>query len=608
MGFSRRGKENAIIPDYRNSMRVTAARLSVILMLVVCVSVRGQSFLYQLQNLNVTNAAASPFAWIVTDYSHDGSAAGELTSNEVATLKSGGAKTVLAYLSIGEAENYRFYWNAAWLKGQRPAWLGPVNPQWRGNYKVKYWDPAWQAIIRSYLDRILVQGFDGAYLDVVDAYEFWGPDGNNQNPSAPQDMVNFVEQLAAYARSNRPSFLIVPQNGSALVTNGDYLATISGIGAEDTWFNGDRRQKPASVSDVTGLLDLVRAASKPVFAIDYVRRPANIDAFYDLAQAKGYTPYASVRGLDRLVVNPHHDTPSSLVVTLLEPAADTEVRPSMPPTFRWSGAGTSFRLNFAGDAAFTKVVSTTWFSSTNRKLSPAEWASVMKLPSAGQLWWWVTGRDTNSQLRSSMARRLQRLHTNISTTFFWVGEPADADNGFIPNNASAWDDLWKTHFGGTDDPNARSTDPAHPYWPAAFTPQENPFYCALPYNDFDQHGQRRASLANVVPWVRFTALGPLESALKNRWVKIVFNGKTCYAQWEDVGPFGENDAKYVFGTKPPASGANQHAGLDVSPAVLDYLGLSGLDRTDWRFVLADETIPPGPWSEIITTNQITWLP
>lgn len=568
------------------------------LALLLAGSAQAQSFLYQLQNLNVSNAAASSFNLIVTDYSHDGSAAGELTSNEVATLKAG--KTALAYLSIGEAESYRFYWNPAWLNTQRPAWLGPVNPSFRGNYKVRYWDADWQTNVYAYLDRILAQGFDGAYLDIIDAYEFW----ESQRPSAPADMVNFVGQLAAYARNKHPGFLIFPQNGAALVTNADYLATISGIGNEDTWFNGDKRQKPADTALVTGCLDLVRAAGKPVLAIDYVRKQPNLDLFYSIAEAKGYTPYASVRALDQLVVNLHHNPAATNTFSSLEPVDGADARPDVPPTFGWRAQGLLFWLNLAGDDAFTKVVTipSIGVASTNYTPTAAEWASVTKL-GGNRLWWWVTARDGNQNFRSSRAQRLYPLHTHISTTYFWVGEPGDADNHFIPNDDSAWDELWKEHFGGVDDPTAR--DPLHPYWPVAFTPQENPFYCALPYNDFDSHGNPRRDL---IPWARFVTYGPLESALKNRWVKIFFGGKVCYAQWEDVGPFGENDSNYVFGTKRPKQKTNQHAGLDVSPAVKDYFGLTGLDPTDWRFVFPGEAVPPGPWSEIITTNQITWLP
>jgi len=56
-----------------------------------------------------------------------------------------------------------------------PSWLDKENPDWPGNYKVRFWDSGWQAIIFQYLDKILAQGFDGVYLDLVDAYEYYQP-------------------------------------------------------------------------------------------------------------------------------------------------------------------------------------------------------------------------------------------------------------------------------------------------------------------------------------------------------------------------------------------------------------------------------------------------
>jgi len=79
-------------------------------------------------------------------------------------------------MSIGEAEDYRFYWNTAWAISP-PSWMEAENPDWPGNYKVKYWDPAWQAMIygndASYLKKILDAGFDGVYLDIIDAFEYF---------------------------------------------------------------------------------------------------------------------------------------------------------------------------------------------------------------------------------------------------------------------------------------------------------------------------------------------------------------------------------------------------------------------------------------------------
>ena len=191
-------------------------------------------------------------------------------------------------------------------------------------------------------------------------------------------------------------------------------------------------------------------------------------------------------------------------------------------------------------------------------------------------------------------------HENVSVTVFWTGEEGNETNGYIPNSQSAWDDNWKTHYGGIDDPNDRDG-----YFPTNFTPHENPFYFALPYNDFDENGERKAAAVDVVYWAQEKPWNPLESMCKNRWVQIVKGEKAVYAQWEDVGPFGEDDAHYVFGNAFPQNEINNHAGLDVSPAVRDYLGLADLDQVNWRFMDSDE-VPDGPWKNIITHSQIDW--
>jgi len=103
----------------------------------------------------------------------------ELTPADITQLKTkhnNGSRLVIAYMSIGEAENYRYYWDAAWVTSP-PSWLKGENPDWPGNYKVEYWDPAWQAVIfgndESYLHKIMAAGFDGVYLDIIDAFEYF---------------------------------------------------------------------------------------------------------------------------------------------------------------------------------------------------------------------------------------------------------------------------------------------------------------------------------------------------------------------------------------------------------------------------------------------------
>lgn len=103
----------------------------------------------------------------------------QFTILEIEQLKNkanGGKRLVISYMSIGEAENYRYYWQNSW-NVNKPNWMNAENPNWAGNYKVQYWNSEWQNIIfgndSSYLKKILEAGFDGVYLDIIDAFEYY---------------------------------------------------------------------------------------------------------------------------------------------------------------------------------------------------------------------------------------------------------------------------------------------------------------------------------------------------------------------------------------------------------------------------------------------------
>lgn len=272
-----------------------------------------RSFVYQLQNADLTALLKSKFDLIVMDYSADGSAAGRYGVNQIKKLRASG-KIVVSYLSIGEAENYRFYWNPNWDRnndGQpgatAPSFLGPQNPDWAGNYKVRYWDPAWQKIIFAYEDQIIDAGFDGVYLDIVDAFEYWGPDGESglNRATAELEMVRFVEAITNHARVDRkrPNFIVVAQNAEQLVAHRTYVSAIDGIGKEDTWYNGNTPNDADYVDDVLSCLDAFKAAGRTVLTIDYVTKPRTIADFYRKALAKAYVPYATDRELDQMTIN-----------------------------------------------------------------------------------------------------------------------------------------------------------------------------------------------------------------------------------------------------------------------------------------------------------------
>lgn len=263
---------------------------------------RVQNWAYWLQDVRPSAAGELVCDLLVTDPSRDGSAAGRWGEEDMRALSSdprGGKKLLLAYLSVGEAEDYRGYWKPAW-KASAPSWLGPENPEWKGNYPVRFWDPAWQELILGEggpLAAALRQGFDGIYLDRIDVYEHWeeelGP------APARERMAAFVLKIAARARELAPGALVVLQNGGEVAVRPEVLSRIDALALEDTFFNGEEAQSAEHTRIVLEQARRVRRAGKPVFAVDYCREPAHVAAFARQARAEGLIPYAATRALDQ---------------------------------------------------------------------------------------------------------------------------------------------------------------------------------------------------------------------------------------------------------------------------------------------------------------------
>lgn len=185
---------------------------------------------------------------------------------------------------------------------------------------------------------------------------------------------------------------------------------------------------------------------------------------------------------------------------------------------------------------------------------------------------------------------------NIVTTVFWVGERPTQNNP-VPNCKSSWDPKWAENFGGYDNPDPSKR---RNYIPIGMVPRQNPFYVALPYNDVTR-GTTKPESRRVIPWFKQAFERPGKSVCKGRWVAIKHKNRIAYAQWEDCGPFRTDHYQYVFGNERPKPNLNQGAGLDVSPAVRDYLGMTGKDVCDWKFVEFRD-VPPGPWAKYGDNN------
>ncbi len=284
---------------YRGQWALTAANET---MLAIRPLAQAKSWRYQLDKINVDDLAADTSDLLVIDYAKKQGIV-PLTREDVARIKTrpdGRPRLVVAYLSVGESEEYRFYWNAGWTASP-PDWLGEENCAWPKAHRVRYWRYGWKEINylgpESYLRRIIDAGFDGVYLDRVDIWETF----EKERPTARREMIEHVAGLAAAARRIKPGFLVIPQNAESLLDDADYRKAIDGLGKESLLHGASETAKRNTDADIrwsTGMLRHLQDDGKPVFAVEYLLDARHIDATAKELRSRRIVPAFETRALD----------------------------------------------------------------------------------------------------------------------------------------------------------------------------------------------------------------------------------------------------------------------------------------------------------------------
>lgn len=292
-----------------------------------------KSWGYQLRLIDPAQISASDLDLVVVDHAISAFRrfVRQFTVDEVRMMRSranGGTRVVLSYLSIGEAERYRFYWQQDWYDpALKPAWLGRLNPEWDGNYTVDFWDPNWQALVlgtpESYVERVIAQGFDGIYLDRADIFlEF-----AKSMPDAEARMVTFLARIGEHARRLKPDFLVVMQNAEELLKHEAVRTAIDGIAKEDLYYGIDHREgrNPAdTVEWSTNDLRQAQRAGRKVLLVEYIDTPAKAADARRRAARDNFLLHITRRDLGQLTLSgPDQPEPPMPVEPLPAPAGAT---------------------------------------------------------------------------------------------------------------------------------------------------------------------------------------------------------------------------------------------------------------------------------------------
>jgi len=244
-----------------------------------------RKFHYQLQGAQLDKLSADDSdLYILDPQKGDGT---YWKPGELREVTNNGKAKALCYLSVGEAEDYRSYWNPF------ADYVGQENPDWKGNYRAKFWMPEWQEIVFKQLDVIMKMGFDGAYLDVVDVYQYWEEQGRERMAML---MLEFIKDIAERAKKNDSTFLIIPQNAPDLLEYRAYVNIIDGIGIENYLYDEDDAETSEEHRrDVDWCLRFL--GGKPVFATEYAT--VNPDDTVRVLRERGFVPLVTSRELDK---------------------------------------------------------------------------------------------------------------------------------------------------------------------------------------------------------------------------------------------------------------------------------------------------------------------
>lgn len=223
---------------------------------------------------------------------------------DVRTLISRG-QTVLAYLSIGEVENYRSVYQQ--VKGTPLILM--ENKNWPGSYYVDVRNPKWtQLLIETVIPNLLRQGYNGLMLDTID-----NPiDLARRDPKKYAGMDKAAANLVKTIRHQYPNIHIMLNRGFEILPQ--VAPSLNSVLAESTYTTYDFEQKKAKnlkPDDRKFYTNSLAAAQKrnaklKVYSLDYwpLEDTQGVKAIYKAQRANGYVPYVSTVALDAVHLEP----------------------------------------------------------------------------------------------------------------------------------------------------------------------------------------------------------------------------------------------------------------------------------------------------------------
>lgn len=214
----------------------------------------------------------------------DADSIGPLTQEE----KKG--RICLAYLSLGEAESYRWFWDE--IKDE--PWIGGENPHWPGAHLIDVRAEAWQSLlIKRVARRHLERGYDGFLLDTLDTADTL----MNHEPLLYEGVHSAMVTIVRRLREAYPHAILVANGGLSMIRGtAPYLDGVLYEGIYSTYdftTKTYRRRTDAERTWIQERLSRVIPYELPILALEYVdpSHPEEAASIEAMARAAGFPPY-----------------------------------------------------------------------------------------------------------------------------------------------------------------------------------------------------------------------------------------------------------------------------------------------------------------------------
>jgi cysteinyl-tRNA synthetase, unknown class len=245
-------------------------------------------------------------------------------------LKTKRNKWLLAYVNVGEAQKYEWYFDEVFRNGP-PSWVLGQNRRHPVDFRVLLDAPEWNAIVLETINRVIDQGFDGVELDVLDVY--WNkiyPGGSSKENQTKA--VQLACKIAKFARTRLPSFKIVVNNASDLAGKFPKYKTCvdATIGESVWWFNTDTpRDKLYTQYQLKYLAQNANVGIK-VLVLDKTANPKQGAFSFRESKKRGWIPFVSDWYLSSFPTEPQTEA-TAHGLTLLSRKPCTKKDPSQCP-------------------------------------------------------------------------------------------------------------------------------------------------------------------------------------------------------------------------------------------------------------------------------------